>query len=535
MKIGTRLCTRLALALLLTVSGIGTAGAQLYGSIDTAPLNVKQFGAKGDGAADDTAILNKALASGSAIVFPPGTYIVAPPTPSASAKILTVFPGQTITGYGGATIKIKNGAGIYETIMYGALVPGFSCEGMTFDHNQANNNIGAANAAAAGNAAVTGRRATFELGGANLRLVGNTTNNGQGVQDYFIGTGGAGDSVRAYIVGNRWLAMGDNPQHFDYDNSTLYVTGSEPLIQGNYFQADFTKWARSAIETHATQQNVSNNTVVGYRILANITGASSVEDSLNSIVAGNIGKTMITGINLASFKVSPHTTGFGLRNFQVVDNEITILQATYASTVAASGTNGILFDFNSDLPVENVKIARNKIWFESEASDPGNVGSALSAGISCYMNAPAALTFKNISIVGNEIYNAPVRGIQILANINGLTIDDNLLINPGQTKIAGINNGNKTGMYLYFRNIAGRTMIRRNRIIDDYATTRLLSGVFCFGVTGIAPTPEFHDNVIEAQGDGVSLKTLRNIDLTAACSGVFDKNDAHYTNTRPAQ
>src|ERR1700743_2732818 len=74
-----------------------------------APLNVRDFGAKGDGAADDTRAINSALAAahaeGARLYFPAGTYVCN--QPDGSGNILTFNAGgvSNVELYGkGATI-----------------------------------------------------------------------------------------------------------------------------------------------------------------------------------------------------------------------------------------------------------------------------------------------------------------------------------------------------------------------------------------------------------------------------------------------
>lgn len=64
-------------------------------------VNVKDFGAKGDGTADDTAAIQAALNAGKEVFFPSGTYLI--------SSNLKLGDGHRVTGYG-AILKIKDGA-----------------------------------------------------------------------------------------------------------------------------------------------------------------------------------------------------------------------------------------------------------------------------------------------------------------------------------------------------------------------------------------------------------------------------------------
>ena len=75
-------------------------------------LNVKGYGATGDGATDDTANIQAAIDAvppgGGVVVFPPGTYIIDPMSP------LTIGGGTTLWMYG-ATLKVKAGEYAFTT------------------------------------------------------------------------------------------------------------------------------------------------------------------------------------------------------------------------------------------------------------------------------------------------------------------------------------------------------------------------------------------------------------------------------------
>ncbi|MFC4637073.1 right-handed parallel beta-helix repeat-containing protein [Deinococcus hohokamensis] len=68
----------------------------------TDAVDVKTFGAKGDGVTDDTAALQKAATSGKSLVFPAGTYLV------SRAVTFTGTNNISVVGQG-ATVKAKSG------------------------------------------------------------------------------------------------------------------------------------------------------------------------------------------------------------------------------------------------------------------------------------------------------------------------------------------------------------------------------------------------------------------------------------------
>lgn len=115
-----------------------------YSMITGAPVNVRDYGATGDGTTDDTNAILAAIAampsSGGALFFPASTYFV-----NSDNLNGLKFNGKSnfvVEGYG-ATIKVKAGASVvggYEVMSF------FNCSngainGLTIDGNRANRTI----------------------------------------------------------------------------------------------------------------------------------------------------------------------------------------------------------------------------------------------------------------------------------------------------------------------------------------------------------------------------------------------------------
>jgi hypothetical protein len=85
----------------------GTGAAFAYPRPTAACVNIKALGAKGDGASDDTAVIQLALRKYSEIFFPLGTYLVSKP--------LFVHAGQKLFGQSaGSIIQLAGGGGDFE-------------------------------------------------------------------------------------------------------------------------------------------------------------------------------------------------------------------------------------------------------------------------------------------------------------------------------------------------------------------------------------------------------------------------------------
>lgn len=104
-----------------------------YSMITGAPVNVLDFGAVGDGIANDTSAINTALASAANIqlYFPPGTY-------KHTGISCTTATTVSIVGEG-ATLFLANGSN--TKCVYIENANSFTMTGMTVDGNQANQTI----------------------------------------------------------------------------------------------------------------------------------------------------------------------------------------------------------------------------------------------------------------------------------------------------------------------------------------------------------------------------------------------------------
>lgn len=105
--------------------------------------NVKDFGAVGDGVADDTIAIQNAINAGGTTFFPAGTYLVT----TLQAKLGMVLQGVGRSGYIPsaspqiATLKLKNSTN--ASLLVGAdQISNVVIHNMNFDGNKANNSAG---------------------------------------------------------------------------------------------------------------------------------------------------------------------------------------------------------------------------------------------------------------------------------------------------------------------------------------------------------------------------------------------------------
>lgn len=100
--------------------------------------NVKNYGAKGDGVADDTTFIQNAInlsPVGGVVFFPTGTYMI--------SSILTFLPNRTYAGTGwGSTIKQMNGKNLAQMVKLSdetSQHPNIIIKDLQFDGNRDNN------------------------------------------------------------------------------------------------------------------------------------------------------------------------------------------------------------------------------------------------------------------------------------------------------------------------------------------------------------------------------------------------------------
>jgi hypothetical protein len=102
----------------------GTYYLQTYGQ----PVSVKQFGARGDGATNDTAAINAALTAGPSIVIPAGTF-------STTDPLYVVHDGTHIAGVGREVTRIISSSSAAPVISLATNVTTVLIERMTIDRS----------------------------------------------------------------------------------------------------------------------------------------------------------------------------------------------------------------------------------------------------------------------------------------------------------------------------------------------------------------------------------------------------------------
>ena len=322
-------------------------------------------------------------------------------------------------------LKIKDHLGDWQRLFspksLGDTVENFSVADLSFDANIANNPESVISEM---------QEATYQTfihlqAGRNLRVqrcrfapyagVWAVSFNGETIRDCSIT-----DSYFQFVMRD------DNP---DYDNSAVYIEGSNYILSGNIFETTPHPYheGRACMEAHGGSAEVFGNTATGYQTLLNIVGSYFDGGNSSDIAChDNTARDALIGIML--WPTLPNN----LKNVTVTDNTIEVAQLKHGT--ADTGGVSVIFSYEAKGRASNITIARNAIRFQDEgAGRPGDF----------YYNS-AGVALHNLGgtvgavIEGNTIERAPSAGVMIGLPEPGnrafqqVRVANNTIINPGQ-------------------------------------------------------------------------------------------------------
>lgn len=416
-------------------------------------VDVKEFGARGDGVSDDTAALQTALdrGAGKNVLIPCGIYVVAP---SGTTNFLRVHDSTTVSGVGPCSvIKVKDDAGDYRTVFAQADEPGIvksiTFRDFTIDQNPSHNRTADIR---------VGNRSkpqyAIELTSFDGVTVSNVSfDRCDGVNTVFL----AGKNASNAIVRDsrfRFAKGRTLDQRGEYDNSAVYLDGVGLTATGNTFKADLSAHARAAVEVHGARGMVTANRTDGYETLVNVvteTGTPTLATN-DVVVAANTVSNAGLGIRLWS------GTGRTLSNVLVAGNVVSVNNAERA----AHSHQGVGLAHSSDGTLDGtfdgIRIENNSFAFQADSR--AGMSYADSGGVLLYARGP----LRNISVSGNSIINAPTQGIRVHSvrgTASGISVFHNSIVDAGNNEVApsGYRSALMTG-----GNIVGR--FSDNEVID---------------------------------------------------------------------
>lgn len=426
----------------------------VFGDGSTCILFPEWWGAVSDDSTDCATAIQQTVnaATGKMILFGCGTYRV-----DVSSSPITLYSNMRISGRGRelTTIKVSNSIGNFERIFYSAsAVTDLEVDNITFDGNISGN--GGTVAVASGQ-----RQRMFDFEAAdNMRFHDNIFNYG-GVHVLYL-TNPIGKNLLVY----------DNEFYFEqsgasaYDNTAVYLSVDGMRISNNYFYYGNTDgFAVSAWEFHRSTGSATNNVVDGYNTMCSIVGEASgaVPIQHSYTVTGNTCYNAKQAIQLWAL------TGRKLQNVTISGNSLSFNQKTRDAD-RAEGIKFIISGATGDH--ENITISGNVIHFEEEDS-----GGRSPVGFSAVNHAGITVTpggtVTGLNIIGNAIYNAPIKGIDVgsasTPSVKDIKIAENVIINSGANDHASWRAFCRAISITY--NVEN-CIISDNMIADEFSTMR---------------------------------------------------------------
>ncbi|WP_337100767.1 glycosyl hydrolase family 28-related protein [Paenibacillus sp. YIM B09110] len=380
-----------AMVLVTILSGIGFYGLFIEEANAASMINVKTYGAKGDGKTDDTSSIKKALAEGAAkkttVYFPKGTYLVNPKDPLAVSSNVKVLGD-------GATSIIKASTKDFGWELMRVSGKDIEISNISLDGNKLVNRV----------LVVSGGSERVNV---NKSIVANASHSTKTSSDYFSGV-----LSGILVYGNTKAITIDSNEVKNI--VAINPTGGSMIARGIYVT---TTWGKS--EAAAANVSITNNYIhhIGpaddgdgiYYEDPNMDSGKGIDT--NSIISNN------KFDNNAKRAIKIYAQGLTVTGNQILNS---YLQNNYYASGSDKGS--IAPDMYSAISVygSNNTIKSNTI------SGIGSFYAAIEVG--------AVETVNNIVVSNNKITMGP-KSVQKgktairLGNINKFTIDGNVIEN----------------------------------------------------------------------------------------------------------
>jgi hypothetical protein len=386
--------------------------------IKTRVFDVREYGAAGNGVADDTAEINAAIAAavaagGGEVFFASGTYLISPTT----AAWLTLASNITYSGVGYAScIKVKADAGNYSSV-FRPPTEGTRVENVVFRDLRIDQNAAAQTTATAPLTGVThAQLAVAAWNCQNITVDRCWFDDCTGVNTVYLNGAGFSDVTDLSVLNNtfRWAllpnATNPSPEHRAFDNSAIYVVGTVATIEGNHFYADPADGARGACELHGPHMTYTGNMVIGYQTLLNMGSMwVGVDYSADWVVTHNVGYDLNNAFVI--------TSGDGNTTDRLVVAHNILHHDTTQHALALGWGISIGGDVVNDGTFAELDISHNLIHYVPDNRTTTWTGANITATAdSIYFSGirlAVASTLKYGRLAFNTIVNAPTHGITI--------------------------------------------------------------------------------------------------------------------------
>ena len=279
-----------------------------HGAFSSSKINVKDYGAKGDGKTDDTQFIQSAINAANPLInttiyFPAGIYNVAHYTTTANYLenySILLHSNLNIVGDGQKTVirvadhifdKIDTSANAH--LFYGKKVNNITFSKLLIDMNGANNLVP--------EKVIKNHAAIFTSYGSNYYIHDIVIKNCSGTNMLNIMSKGSNLKVEncRFLNGGNYVGI-SNPNKFQYDFSFIYSEWDSTIVRNNVIeQQDINKGLGNytgGIELHGSFSSASFDTIIGCWPAIYIT--SSMGDVMKDVtVTNNHFINCVTGIS----------------------------------------------------------------------------------------------------------------------------------------------------------------------------------------------------------------------------------------------
>jgi hypothetical protein len=417
------------------------------------------FGA--GGTSDDTAAVRSALAAGAGgvVYFPAGIYTV-----DVHTTWLAVASGTTVVGDGDSTIfRIKANSGSYAAIFSSTggvqWTPTTDVKFRDFciDQNVANNGFDIHDWVLAETAAAIYFNYVTGLAVDRVTFINTCSVHTVAAIGY------------AYVHDVKVRNCRFSFRHsgaVDYDNSAIYIDGTDFKVIGNTLVDTAMAYSRGAIEVHGGPGTVLGNTTDGYRDGCNVCRtATDVPNGVTQTIANRV-DVAITGNTFSK-------CGTGIRIQPLLDAADVFDGLTIGGNLIHLNNVDRAYNYPTGIDFvrgaswtgafENIAISGNTLVAQADVAN-GSV-STDSAGISIRPYG----RIRGVSITGNVVRGFPAFGIRCYAEGGSRAVDikGNLFADCGND--AALANYNRSAIYAYGGATGGGLtdfVIEGNSIVD---------------------------------------------------------------------
>jgi hypothetical protein len=463
--------------------------------------DVRSFGARGDGVADDSAAFQAALdaartAGGGVVLVPAGTYVVSPPASkdrrTPTLRSLTIGSNVWLRGDGPASVlKVKAGVGSYRALFSNHPTASSEVENVVISDLRVDQNCGASG----GDVRPLGEDRNSAMvylayGGKNLTVERVRFDPVCGVNTVTLNA----PTARNLVVRDNYFRFVKGPSsERSYDSTAVYLHGKGMAAVGNVFESTAVDAARGAIELHGANGLAADNVSRGYRSCVRVVGTSEPGEAPPAVngftVTGNVCSDANDAINVWS------VTGHHVRGVTIVGNTVGLAQLEHlAGDPTQQSFSGISFVWDAvtgklDGDITDVVVAGNTIsaqrssgvWRESAYSTGGIV--LTSTG-----------NIANVVVRGNVLRDIPTKGIWVQSLGKGtkarnVRIEGNSLLDAGNDPAAGVH---RAGIVV--AGLLEDVEVAHNVIAATTVPFRGLFGVLVSALSG-SERVGVHDNV----------------------------------------